>query len=88
MTFRVLLHPKVSKAILELPAAHQKRLTEVLDILQEAPVPFKRFDVKKLKGQHNRFRIRLGEFRLIYEVDREEMLVLLLKLEKRGEAYK
>jgi len=86
MTFRVLLHPKVSRAILELPAAHQKRLAEVLDVLQEAPVPFKRFDVKKLKGQHNRFRIRLGEFRLIYEVERDEVLVL--KLERRGDAYK
>ncbi|RLI86062.1 MAG: hypothetical protein DRO98_05940 [Archaeoglobales archaeon] len=36
----------------------------------------------------NRFRVRLGGFRLIYEVDKEENLILLLKIEKREGAYR
>ena len=34
------------------------------------------------------YRVRLGDFRLIYEVDKKENLVMLLKLERRESAYK
>ena len=88
MTFRILVHPKAAKAIAGLPKAHQRKLANLVETLKENPVPFKRFDIKKLKGYENRFRVRLGGFRLIYEVDKEENLILLLKIEKREGAYR
>lgn len=101
MSYEVLLHPKrVRRAITSLPRAHQKRLKELIDQLAEDPYHFSRsaeisgddltkahFDVKRCKGHTNRFRVRFGDFRLIYEVDDEERLVLLLKLDVRGEVY-
>jgi len=101
MSFDVLLHPKrVERVITRLPRAHQKNLKELIDQLAENPHLFSRsteiseddpkkanFDVKRCKGHTNRFRVRFGDFRLVYEVDDEERLVLLLKLDVRGEVY-
>ncbi len=44
--------------------------------------------IKKLKGYQGRYRVRSGDFRLTYEVDKKEKVILVLKLEKRGSAYK
>jgi len=88
MSCRVLIHPRVAKAIKDLPKAHKVRLSEFIDALKDNPVPFKKFDIKKLKGQRGRYRARLGDFRLTYEVDKKERLVMLLKLERRESAYK
>ncbi len=88
MSYKVLIHPRVAKAIKDLPKAHKVKLSEFIDALKENPVPFKKFDIKKLKGQKDRYRVRLGDFRLTYEVDKNDKLVLLLKLERRESAYK
>ena len=88
MSYNVLIHPRVAKMIKELPEAHKVRLSEFIDALKDNPVPFKLFDIKKLKGQKRRYRVRLGDFRLIYEIDKKENLVMLLKLERRESAYK
>jgi len=88
MSYEILIHPRVAKAIKDLPKAHKIGLAELIDALKDNPAPFKRFDVKKLKGQKNRYRVRLGDFRLTYEVDKEKKVMMLLKLEKREKAYK
>jgi len=38
-------------------------------ILKSNPIPYKKYDVAKLKGYRNTYRIRLGKLRVIYEVD-------------------
>jgi len=80
MSYRVLIHPKVAKAIKDLPKALKVRLSEFIDALKDNPVPFRKFDIKKLKGQRDRYRVRLSDFRLTYEVDKKERLVMLLKI--------
>ena len=37
-------------------------------ITEEEPVPIKSLDVAKLKGEKNKYRIRKGNFRIVYEV--------------------
>jgi len=34
-----------------------------------------------------RFRIRLGEYRLVYEIDEASQMILILKLDDRARAY-
>ncbi len=88
MSYKVLVHPKVSKEIRELPKAYRLKLSELIDTLSQNPISFKKFDVRKLKGQKNKYRVRLGGFRLIYEVDKDEKLILILKIERRGRVHK
>lgn len=88
MSYEILIHPRIAKAIKDLPKAHRVRLSEFIDALRENPVPFRKFDLKKLKGYKDRYRVRLGDFRLTYQVDKKAKVILVLKLERRGRAYK
>jgi mRNA interferase RelE/StbE len=53
------------------------RIKEVLLAIKSDPVPYKRFDVVKLRGYANVYRIRIGDIRIVYEVDWEERRIIL-----------
>ena len=59
MSYNVLVNKRILKASKHLPESHKKKLIEILDVLRTNPIPSERFDVKKLKGFKNVFRIRL-----------------------------
>jgi len=42
----------------------------------------------KLKGTVNTFRIRAGEYRAVYEVHDKEVMVLVIRVRHRKDAYK
>jgi mRNA interferase RelE/StbE len=44
-------------------------------------------DIKQLKNQNNRFRLRLGDFRVIYSVFNDILLIEILKIGSRGDIY-
>ena len=88
MTYEVLIHPQVANNIRKLPRPQQEKIARLLNTLEFIAVPFKEFDIKKLKGQDNRYRIRLGNFRLIYEIIKGKRIIQILKLDTRKKAYK
>ena len=49
--------------------------------------PLIHLDVKKLKGQQDVYRLRVRDYRVIFEYDKEERLVKILKIGKRGGIY-
>jgi len=82
MSYKVPVHPKVSKEIKELPKAYKLKLSKPLDtyigLKSYPPILFKKFDIRKLEGHKNRYRVRLSKFRLIYEVDKDEKLIFVI----------
>jgi mRNA-degrading endonuclease RelE of RelBE toxin-antitoxin system len=78
----------LKKAIRDLPKSHQEQFDQLVDILKDDPIPFNKFDLVRIKGHKGIFRIRLGGFRLTYEIDEFNLCIKLLKLEPRGKAYK
>ena len=85
--FKVVIHKRVNKKLKNLQKAHLKRFAEVIEILKTNPVPWKKFDVKKIEGEEDTYRIRIGEFRVIYFIDMANKTIHILKLEKRGKIY-
>jgi mRNA interferase RelE/StbE len=61
---------------------------EIFEILETNPIPTEHFDIKKLKGFENVFRVMIGEYRLIYALIKEEKIIKVIKLEPRGKVYK
>jgi mRNA interferase RelE/StbE len=43
-------------------------------------------DIKKLKAI-NGYRLRVGEYRVIYEIEKEKLLILIVKVQIRGNVY-
>ena len=45
-------------------------------------------DAKKLKGERDVYRIRVGDFRVIYRIIREDDVVLVFRVDKRSRVYR
>ena len=49
----------------------------------------KKPDVKKLQGKFKGFmRLRVGEYRVIFQMRKNEFIILVIKVDKRGDVYK
>ncbi|CAD6493564.1 MAG: hypothetical protein LAKADJCE_00542 [Candidatus Argoarchaeum ethanivorans] len=63
-------------------------LKKAIFILKTDPIPIRPLDIAKLKGEKNKYRIRKGKFRIIYEVIWEQKLILIHRIDFRGDIYK
>ncbi len=68
MTFEINIKDNSLKFISSLQKHDRERLKEAILVLKEDPVPLKSLDITKLKGEKNKYRIRKGKFRIVYEV--------------------
>lgn len=57
-----------------------------LEILSEDPYGDE-LDIKKLKGYENRYRLRIGKYRIIYEIYDEKLIIILADGGSRGGIY-
>ena len=60
-----------------------KRLINRIEKLQVEPFPQ---NMKRVEGQ-KLFRIRVGDYRILYEVDNSNNLLGIVKIDKRERAY-
>jgi mRNA interferase RelE/StbE len=44
-------------------------------------------NAKKLQGREG-YRLRVGEWRVIYKIQRDQLMIMVLKVASRGEVYK
>ena len=84
MRFRVILPKSVQKELDRLPDNVVKRILARLVELGNDPRPS---DVKKLKGR-SAWRIRVGDYRVIYEIHDRELRVLVITIGHRREIYR
>ena len=68
-----------------LERAVQRRIATHIDELAGNPFPP---GSKKLKGSPDHYRIRVGDYRVIYKVDGKRLVILVLKIGHRREVYR
>jgi mRNA interferase RelE/StbE len=68
-----------------LDATSRKRVDAALKGLLENPRPS---GAKKLSGSQHDWRIRVGDYRILYEVDDEGRLITIWRIAHRREAYR
>ena len=83
--YAVQLKPSADRALARLPADVQRRIVLALEDLGDDPRPP---DVKKLAGDDNLWRIRLGAYRVVYEIHDHPRLVMVLRVAHRKDAYR
>jgi len=71
------------KVLKRLDKALAKRILDKIEILQNTPVIH---DSKKVENT-NLFRIRIGSYRVLYEVDHKNNLLGIVKIDKRDRVY-
>jgi mRNA interferase RelE/StbE len=85
MSYSIEFSNRASKQFQALPQLVQERLVSQINALAENPRPPK---VKKLVGEENQYRIRVGDYRIVYQIDDQLLLVLVLKIGHRSEVYR
>lgn len=83
--YRLVFKPSAERAFLALPKDLQKRLDRRLLSLQDTPRPP---GVKTLAGEPGVFRLRVGDYRVLYEVHDDVLIVLVLKIGHRRDVYR
>lgn len=85
MTYQVIIPEPVEKQLENLSQNINERILEKILSLVENPRPS---GVKKLKGFKNEYRIRVGDYRVRYEIDDENLTVIVLHCSHRKDVYK
>ena len=86
MLYTVLLRPIVKKIIDKLPQPSRRRILDALFALREYPLPPGSI---KLRDEAGRFyRIRVGSYRIVYELAHEIRIVTVVRVGHRREVYR
>ena len=86
--FEIRIKKKALKFISDLGSKEKVKLRDAFIKLKENPVPVKSLDIVKLSGKKNVYRIRIGRVRVLYEVLWREKIILVHRVDFRGEIYK
>lgn len=85
MAYRLEFTSAADHQFRKLPPQLQARLRPHIDALAQNPRPS---GVEKLKGEENAYRLRVGDYRVLYEVHDKVLLILVVKVGHRREVYR
>ena len=85
MAHRIELTPRAKRDLKKLPGDARAKIQPHLDALALEPRPH---GVSKLEDETNLWRIRVGAHRILFQVHDEILLVLVVKIADRREAYR
>lgn len=83
--YRVSLTPGAQRALRRLDRPVLRRILDALDALALDPRPH---GAKALQGGEGLLRIRVGDYRIVYAVQDDQLLVLVATLGHRREVYR
>ncbi|HWC91176.1 MAG TPA: type II toxin-antitoxin system RelE/ParE family toxin [Pirellulales bacterium] len=83
-TYAVEFLPSADKALGRLPLATQRRIVRAAELLADDPRPA---GALKLTAGENVWRIRVGDYRVLYEIHDKRLLVLVIRIGHRKDIY-
>lgn len=87
-SYTVIAHRRVLKFLKDLKDEQLKgRIKDVVEKLGDYPLSLRELDVDKLEGIERTFRVRIGNFRLVFNVDKKERITFITHLGKRESVY-
>ncbi len=85
MSYQILLKRSAAKALKKIPKADQKRIANKIDsLVDNLPNP----DTTKMKGDNPFHRVRVGDYRIIYEIQDDVLIILVVKIGHRKDIYR
>jgi mRNA interferase RelE/StbE len=85
MSFEIIFSKKFDRKFRKLDKNIQKKIFDIIKKLREDPFCC---NAKKLAGYERLFRIRIGNYRLIYEINFDKKRIEILTVNSRGKVYK
>jgi mRNA interferase RelE/StbE len=85
LSYRIVFKKSAAKSLTKIPKTDQKRIAEKIDSLAEGPP---NQDTTKMKGNNPFHRVRVGDYRIIYEIQNEVLIILIVKIGHRSDIYR
>lgn len=73
------------KELKKVEGKNRSRILQAVGQLSHSPYPD---GCKKLKGSLHTYRIRIGDYRVVYEVESKNVVIVIVRVRHRKEAYK
>ena len=83
-SYRVVFRPSVEKDLAALPKATAQRALGRIEKLAESPFA----TAVKLSGAEKLYRVRVGDYRIVYEIDEPSKLIIIHFVRHRREVYR
>lgn len=84
MRYELYVNPRVEKALSKIDHQMSLKIRDAIRSLTSNPRPH---GVKKLKGEDKAYRLRVGDYRIIYEIYDAKVLILIVNVGHRKEIY-
>jgi mRNA interferase RelE/StbE len=85
MTYTIEIATSAAKALDKLARVNRLRVVGAVELLGFDPRPP---GAKMLRGgEHGRWRVQVGDYRIVYAIEDDRLLVLVLRIAHRREVY-
>ncbi len=85
MKYRIEVKGSAAKALKKIPKPDRKRISEKIDDLAEN-LPNQ--NITKMKGNNPFHKTRVGDYRIVYEIQDDVLLILIIKIGHRKDIYR
>ncbi len=85
MRYEIIIKPTAEKSLDKIPWPARRRIADAMERLRSNPRPA---GTVKLTGDENLWRIRIGSYRVVYEIHDDRLIVLVLRVAHRKDAYR
>jgi mRNA interferase RelE/StbE len=86
MNYKIELSKRSKKYLDKLDQNTKKRISDHLEILSENPRN-PELDIKKIQGESSLYRLRVGNYRLLYTIEDNQLIIVIIKIGPRGDVY-
>ena len=84
MSYTVALDPAADRDLESIPARERNRITRKIVSLASDPRPI---GVKKLRGKAKRWRVRAGDYRIVYDIRDDLQVIHVIRVRHRSKGY-
>lgn len=85
MSYQIEVKKSAAKALKKIPKADRKRIVDKIDSFAESPPSP---DTTKMKGDNPFHKVRVGDYRIVYEIQEDVLLILVVKIGHRKDIYR
>jgi mRNA interferase RelE/StbE len=84
--YKIVIKKEAAKSLNKIPRNVARLIREKLEAIATNPYA-EHPNAKKLQGRDG-YRLRVGDWRVIYEIQNEQLVILVLRVAPRGEVYR
>lgn len=84
--YKIIFKKEAAKSLQKLPRNVTKTIREKLESIASKPYA-EHPNAKKLQGRDG-YRLRVGDWRVIYEIQNDQLVILVLRVAPRGKVYR